>query len=268
MNYCIKRQNGVVWIEFPILQQFKELVHFSTTRLGGVSAVPQATLNMGFVKSDIALNVIENRKKLAKVLDIDFENFVFSRQTHSNNIVLLDNNDKGKGLWSKETAIPDNDGYLINTKGICPVVLTADCVPIFLYEPQAKIASIVHSGWRGTAKQIVVNSVQKMQQLGAVLSKIIVVIGPSAGPCCYHVGHDVYDSFHKVYKNNTSKLFTEKGTLNLWEAIRLSVLNIGLKEENINIAGLCTICNPALFFSARNTFGLTGRMASGIMIKY
>lgn len=268
--YIIKRKNGIAWIEFPILSQFSELVHFSTMRIGGFSNHPQASLNMGFVRTDFTSKVIENRKKVAKTLEIPIENMIFSRQTHSNHITIVSKEDRGKGVFYKPTAIENNDGYVVLESGICPIVMTADCVPVFLYDPKKRIASVVHSGWRGTVQHIASKAVEMMLAHGANAENIVVAIGPSAGECCYQVGEEVYDKFINSFGTIAYRFFSTTKTfhtLNLWKAIHTSLICSGINDLHIAQTDLCTICNPHMFFSSRNNKGLTGRMASGIMIR-
>lgn len=269
-TYIIKRKNGIAWIEFSILSQFPELVHFSTLRMGGFSNHPQASLNMGFVRTDFTPKVIENRRLIADSLEIPLESMVFSRQTHSSHIAIVSKNDRGKGVFYKPTAIEDNDGYVVLEPGICPIVMTADCVPVFLYEPQKRIASVVHSGWRGTVQHIASKAVETMLDYGANAENIVAAIGPSAGECCYQVGEEVYEKFINAFGNIACRFFSSTKppfTLNLWEAIRTSLIHCGISDSHIFQTDLCTICNPHMFFSSRNNKGLTGRMASGIMIR-
>lgn len=268
-QYKIVRNKGIAWIEFPILSQFKELLHFSTLRIGGVSNHPQASLNMGFVRTDFPNHVIENRKQVADAFHFPIESMIFSRQTHSDHIIIVSKEDKGKGVFYKPTAIQDNDGYVISEPGICPIIMTADCVPVFLYDPKERIASVVHSGWRGTVQHISSKAVEKMISKGSKPENIVAAIGPSAGSCCYLVGEDVFEEFKKTFGKKAFQFFSSPKppfTLNLWDAIRFTLNEKGLLNENIAQTDLCTICNPHLFFSARNNHSVTGRMASGIMI--
>jgi len=271
MSEIIYRYNNLAWIEFKNLSLYKsELLHFSTLRIGGVSESPQSSLNLGFTKSDLPENVVANRKKLSNALRISLEQFVFSRQTHSSNIFFVTENEKGKGVFDKETAIINNDGYILTIRNICACVLTADCTPVMFYEPVKKIAAIVHSGWRGTVKKISAKAVQKMTELGCNTDKILVGIGPSIKSCCYDVKEDVLQefksSFGKYYNNFFTKI-NNSYKLDIDKAIIYQLIKEGICEENIEICSFCTHCNPFMFFSARNSFkGLTGRMISGIML--
>ncbi|MCX7861708.1 MAG: peptidoglycan editing factor PgeF [Bacteroidales bacterium] len=271
MGFVVRRKGRIAWIEFPKLSSFNELVHFSTLRLGGVSAHPQASLNMGFVETDDYQKVIENRKQLASALNINFHQFVFSRQTHSCNIHFLNKTEAGRGVFTKSDAIKNNDGYIITESEICACVLTADCVPVFFFDPIQRIAAIAHSGWRGTAKRITLKILQELIYLGSNPKTIIIAIGPSIKKCCYEVGEDVQQEFFTSYGEIGNHFFTKNEKsyiLDLNKAIIYDAQQVGVPIENIDVCDLCTHCNPHLFFSARNSkYGMTGRMMSGIMMR-
>lgn len=272
MSYFIVRNQNLVWIEHKIFSKYKEdLLHFSTSRLGGLSAHPQASLNLGFTNSDDSKNVLYNRNKLAYSLGISFNQMVFSRQTHSSNIHIISENDNGKGAFNKESAINNNDGYVLTNANICACILTADCTPVFFYDPIKKIAAIVHSGWRGTVKKISANAVKKMIELGCNSNNILVGIGPSIKECCYEVKEDVIMAFRQSFGEDYKAFFskTKHSTkLNMDKAIMYQLIENGILQKNIENIDLCTHCNPFLFFSARNSInGMTGRMVSGIMLR-
>ncbi len=269
-SYRIVQKEGITWITFPLLSSMSEIVHFTTTRIGGISLPPQDSLNMGFVKTDTPDAVIENRKRLAQALEIPFERMLFSRQTHSNHVHHVECGDIGKGLLQKNTAIQDNDAFIVAEPQLVPVVLTADCVPIILYDIRQKIAAVIHAGWRGTVHKITSTVITEMVRMGCSPQYIYAAIGPSAGPCCYEVGKDVFDAFLYSFGNIATSFFsphTPPYTLNLWKANEYLLICHGILPEHIETAELCTICNPHLFFSSRYNKGTTGRMASGIMIK-
>ncbi len=272
MKEIFCRYENLAWIEFNNLSLYKnELLHFSTLRFGGVSTSPQASLNLGFTKSDLPENVLKNRAKFAKAIGLSLDHFVFSSQIHSSNIFFLTKEHKGRGAYSKETAIEKNDGYVLTVPDICACVLTADCTPVFFYEPVKKISSIVHSGWRGTVNKISAKAVETMLELGCSSKKILVGIGPSIKPCCYEVKEDVLFEFNISFGSSFYNFFNKSGTsykLDMDKAIIHQLKEKGICNENIEVCNLCTHCNPFLFFSARNSNkGLTGRMASGIMLK-
>lgn len=267
----IVRSNQLAWVGFKHLSEFPELIHFSTTRLGGVSAHPQASLNMGFVETDTAQNVIENRRRIASALGISLDDMLVSRQTHSANIYMATANDKGKGAYTKADAIPNNDAFVVVEAGVCACVLTADCVPVFFYDPMTKIAALAHSGWRGTVQQISLKVVIRLIEMGCKPENIRVGIGPSIKACCYTVKDDVLQDLVKAYGQTAYRFFEEQSNLlrlDLSKAIVYDLMQVGILSQNIEVSVWCTYCNPHLFFSARNSNkGMTGRMMSGIMVK-
>ncbi|MBC7333265.1 MAG: laccase domain-containing protein, partial [Actinobacteria bacterium] len=143
------------------------------------------------------------------------------------------------------------------------MVLQADCVPLFFYDPSRKVVGIAHAGWSGTAKRIVKNVIKVMiEQYCCLPENILVGIGPSIGPCCYEVGLEVAKKISPVLIKG-SKYFVD-----LWQANKVQLLSSGVAEENIEVAELCTRCNSHIFFSARAANGnRTGRFGAGIMIK-
>ena len=145
----------------------------------------------------------------------------------------------------------------------------ADCVPILLYNSKKKVIAAVHSGWRGTAKAILVKTIEMMiNNYGCEPSSIIAGLGPSIGSCCYTVSSDVYDAFNsftwkeKVFRSGADKLLK----LDLWNANKELLLAAGILEKNIELSNLCTQCISGVFYSSRAGKGNTGRMAAGIML--
>jgi YfiH family protein len=269
MCFETKNFNAVEWLEFKALQKFSNIKHFTTTKLNGVSFYPNGFLNMGFVQTDEPQNVVLNRNLFSIALGISVDSFVFANQSHSDNILVVTEEHKGRGVNKEDTEIQDIDSFIVEESGICPVVQSADCVPIIVYEPQRHIGAVVHSGWRGTFKRILEKTILKMIQMGANPSEMIVCIGPSAGVCCYEVKDDVLQSFIDNYDSKALEFFrkeNDKMYLDLWKANSFLAKNIGVLEQNISVAGLCSIDNSNKFFSARVHKQYAGRMATGIML--
>lgn len=271
-NWYIEEINGVKLIRFTHLSKYSELLHFVTTRVGVVSKGVLSSMNIGFTKEDNPEDVLENRKLLAAALQIPFDSFVFERQTHSDNITVVDLSHKKRGLFSKFDSLQNNDGFIVQEPGVCPVAMHADCTPVILYDPVQKVAAAIHAGWRGTLKLIAQKGVEKMcSEFGTNPVDVLAGIGPSIGPCCYEVGEDVVSEVKKVFKENADDLLLYKGKpkfhFDLWEANRLQLLNAGLKKDNIVICDLCSYDHPELLFSSRYNHSVTGRMGAGVMIR-
>ena len=142
-------------------------------------------------------------------------------------------------------------------------VLTADCVPVLLYDKEKEVVAAVHAGWKGTKAQIVAKTVLKMKDIyGCDPTKIIVGIAPSIGRCCYEVEGDVAEHFF-----DTPEGFThvgEKFMLDLPFINKKQLLDVGVSESNIEMSDVCTACEVERFFSYRKEQGCSGRFMSMI----
>ncbi len=211
---------------------------------------------------------LQNRQKLADYLNISLKNFVFAQQTHSDNIRIVTPSETGAGAFHYASAIPNTDALITHYPNIMLTITTADCVPILLFDKQNLIIAAIHSGWRGTAKHITEKTINLLKTAFSSNPKnIIAAIGPSIGPCCYEIKHDVeqqiinsFPEHKKILIHSNNKIF-----LDLWTANKLQLLNQGLPEQNIHLLQICTKCNPHLLFSARNNH--ISRQINGIMLK-
>jgi YfiH family protein len=206
-----------------------------TTRRGGVSGGPYASLNLGRWTDDEPAAIEENRERLARHVGFPLDALTQQRQVH--------------GKTVERIAAPggprDADGQVTAQPGLALLVLTADCLPIALIAPGA--VAMLHAGWRGLAEGIVEEGVAAMRELGA--TEIQAAIGPGAGPCCYEVGEEVAGAFGQP-----------AGRLDLKASAAERLRAAGV--ATVHDAGLCTICSdPSLFFSHRRDGGLTGRQA-------
>ena len=195
------------------------------------------------------------------------------------------------------------DGQITNESGVVLYVLGADCVPVFLVDVEKKVISAVHAGWRGTADNIVQAAIDKMKdKFGSDTKDIKAVIGPSICQDCYEVSADVAEIFISKYllnknilSNNVSNQIkdqldvqhligsdmsivrpasgdfdnnpTRKYYLNLWEANRVNLINAGVRQENIEVSGICTKCHSDIFYSHRAHGNDRGVNCGFILIK-
>jgi YfiH family protein len=166
--------------------------------------------------------------------------FVVMDQEHGDVIHVIRDGERPKS----------GDGIIIIEKDVAGIIKTADCLPIIIAAPGLPVAGIVHAGWRGTAAKITRKAVQKMAELGAEREGLIVLMGPSIGPCCYEVKEDVSGIFRN--EGFPDRIFREDGDatyLDIREANRELLRREGIK--NIYDAGLCTYCSGGLFASYR-----------------
>lgn len=234
-----------------------------TFRLGGRSSGKIEGLNFGFRVGDREENVMENYRLAAADLGLDFNSIVAARQTHSDNIRIVEAFDRGKGV-TKESDIQDTDGLVTAEKNLPLAVFSADCYPVLLADKNKKAVAAVHSGWRGTLAGISSKAVSVMEEHFKVSPEnIIAAVGPGIGKCCFETELDVASKFEM-------RFVTEKGggkfLINLPEVIRQGLLANGLKQENIFISGRCTVCESDKFYSYRTHREKTGRMAAFISL--
>jgi YfiH family protein len=196
-----------------------------TTRHGGVSEGPYASLNLGLWTDDDRERVQANRERVRVAAGV--ERLVQGRQVHGTRVVV------------DAKAVEEADGQVTSAPGVAAIVLVADCLPVALAGPER--VGVVHAGWRGLAAGVLEAGVQAT---GAVAA----AIGPGIGPCCYEVGDDVRAVFG-----------TSERTLDLKAIARARLRDAGVRE--IEDCGLCTACDAERFFSHRRDRGVTGRQA-------
>ncbi len=258
--------DGLEYIQFRNLKKYEGMMtHCFSTRVGGVSSGECTSLNLGFNRNDSKENVLENYRRIAGVLKIDYRNMVFSNQVHDSKIKIVDEADRGKGIL-KTSDIIGYDGLVTNKKDVALVTFYADCVPLLFFEPDKKVIASSHSGWRGTVKKIGCETVKVMQQsFGCDPSEIEAAIGPSIGRCCFEVGNEVYSEFAAAFSwvsEYAKNVGPEKWKLDLQGIIKRTLVETGLNEENICMGNLCTMCNTGTFFSHRGDSGKTGSLAA------
>lgn len=258
------------YITFEPFDKLNYVMHGFSTRLGGVSEGKYSTMNLSFGNGDDEEKVLENHRRLAKSIGMDYKRIVSTHQVHTANVRVVTEQDCGKGIivprdWS------ENDAHITDCKNVFLKVSVADCVPVFLVDTEKKAVAAIHSGWRGTELKISKQTILKMQEtFGTNPKDITAVIGPSICQDCYEVSYDVCEKFIKAFDGRYTDAYIKeidgRYYLNLWEANRLILLEAGVKEENITVSGLCTCCNHELLFSHRATKGERGGMAGFIGI--
>ena len=218
----------------------------------------------------LALHTDENSEKILEnrvTIQVQFPNmqFIVANQTHGSNIEIIKDVET-RGWRSQSSVVKDCDALITDKKGLMLTILTADCVPILLFDSKQKVIGAVHAGWRGTEQGIVSKTVAKMQQeFGSNPKDIIAGVAPSIGPCCYEVGEDVAKNF---FDNRDS--FIQKGDkfmLDLPYLNKIQLLKVGLLEKNIEMCNICTSCKVDDYFSYRKEQGCSGRFMSMIGLK-
>jgi YfiH family protein len=216
-----------------------------STRRGGVSEGPFASLNLGRLTDDSDANVDANRERLAAAAGHARERFLYGRQVHGTTVR------RATEPPGPQRPAADEDGQATALDDVAALVFTADCMPVMLVADGAVAA--LHGGWRGLAGGIVGEGVQALRELGAD-GPISAALGPAARGCCYEVGEEVHAHFEgydaRVGERN----------LDLAAVARTQLEAAGV--EPIHDVGLCTMCaGDELFFSHRRDKGVTGRQA-------
>ncbi len=236
--------------------------HAFTTRHGGVSKGIYDSLNFGMHREDPPENVIENHRIMAAALGYDPEKLVLTRQTHSDIIRVVT---KADHLGFDHGLYPECDGLITNDPGTALMVFTADCTPILLHDRITGAVGAVHAGWRGTAQNIAVKAVGKMQeQFGSKPENITALIGPNIGFCCFETDSDVPQAMETLLGDVSAYVRKEHGKyyVNLKEINAQLLYRAGVKC--VEQSGDCTMCSPNRYWSHRYTRGIRG--AQGAII--
>lgn len=263
--------NPVVWRPFSELSRAGSLSYFITTRHGGISAGPYASMNLGLHSGDEPGQVLQNRRILAGHLGVSTDRLFTPRQIHGDGIAQIDEAYFSLTDEAQVERLSEADVLLTNCREVYVAVSTADCVPVLLYAPDRLVVGAVHAGWRGTVKGIVGKAVRCMAEwYGCDPLYIRAGIGPSIGPDAFEVGEEVVEAFRRSGADLSRIAFrhpqTQKAHINLWEANRLQLLGAGLSPDHIEVAGICTFTHSDHFFSARRLGVQCGRMWSGICL--
>ena len=242
-------------------------MHAFSTRLGGVSEGIYSSMNLSFTRGDKDEAVRENYRRLADAVGFRMEDIVTSDQTHTANVRLVTEEDRGNGI-TKSRPYTDVDGMITNVPGLVLATFYADCVPLYFIDPVHRAIGLSHSGWRGTVAKIGEVTVQRMkEEFGSDPSEIYGAVGPSICQDCYEVSEDVIEQFRAAFpEDKWDALFYGKPDgkyqLDLWEANHQIMLGAGLKEEHISMPNLCTCCNPEFLFSHRASHGRRGNLGA------
>ncbi len=258
-------------LKYKNLSTFPGIVHFTTTRQGGVSSGNYNSFNLSVYSGDDLQDVAKNRQFLCDSIGIHSDNLIIPHQIHSDTIRILPSDFSVYSSSERNEFVCNTDALITDLPGFCIGITVADCVPVLLYDAKKNIIAAVHAGWRGTVHHIVQKTVRQMQEhFLSNPENIYAAIGPCIGAAIYEVGNEVFEEFETSgFPMDEISFFnskTAKYHLNLKKANEYSLLQSGLLQENIEIADSCTFTNSDNFFSARKLGIQSGRFISGIMI--
>jgi len=273
--------------KFDLLEGYPELIHGISTRHAPQNPLwpeiqPERSdeYKVGGANLGLADEVIlKRRAELLAACGGDWQKHSSSLtsgyQVHSANVAVIGPEAYGANhTW--RNSIPETDGLVTDLPGLPLLTGHADCPPILFYDPQQKVIGAAHSGWRGTVSKIAGAMVRVMvETYSCQPENILAGIGPSIGACCYTFGGPGLAEVEKAFgRDMLAELLPYQPdgsrTFDLWAAIRHTLLEAGLKAENIETSELCSQCRHDTFFSYRATppelRGKQGNYAALIML--
>ncbi len=257
MSLVKHSENGLVWYTFSIFAPHPELRHGVLTN-DGPHSTGKFSLAFNEVEADetvsARLALVENTLGLSPLAS--------ARQTHSAKVLVVKAQDNYHPRTLAET-INDYDALLTSDDGVSLLIKIADCQGAILYDPQARILGLVHSGWRGSVQNILGVTVEKMVAAGAESQRIKAAIGPSLGPCCAE-----FVNYAEELPKSFQDFMAGPNHFDFWAISKHQLTTAGLRPENIDLAGVCTQCSPE-FFSFRGgdvweRFGIVAAMQKAL----
>jgi YfiH family protein len=252
----LNEKQGTAYYTFPNLSRYPGMVHGIFTRKGGNSTGPFESLNISFGVGDDKENVHKNRDL---ILDIfNGKDIVSARQVHETDVIICkEKEDSDTNKYTED--FPVGDALISNKNQMLLMIQVADCQPIMLYDPIQRVAANIHSGWRGSVKNIIGHTINAMEdKFNCKSDDLIAGIGPSLGPCCAEFVNykEEIPEFYWKYK-------VQENHFDLWAVSKDQLCNSGVLAQNICLSNICTKCHTEQFFSYRGE-GITGRFAAVI----
>jgi polyphenol oxidase len=239
----------------------RKVRHGFSTRIGGVSEGPFATLNVAVGPGDRADHVAENLKRFAAMIEVDPERLYQTSQVHGADVRMIEPTDDRLAVL-KEHA----DALIAHHPSTAIGVRVADCVPILLHEATTNTVAAVHAGWRGVVGGVVQSSLAHLAIRARGSRAIVAAIGPSIGPCCFEVDEDVATQIADAAPGDERVILRDKAKphVDLRRAVRLQLRALGVEDANIEDVPGCTRCDAERFFSHRRDGARSGRLIAAI----
>lgn len=268
MKFVKKIKNNIEYYTVPALTE-AGFYNMFTTKLHGHSFCDRTQggeLNFGTNCNDTEDAILQNYADVLKLWNLTPDQAVKSKQTHSDITLTVDKSYGGEGIL-KEQRYPEADGLITKEKNLAVLIFFADCVPILIGDKKQKICAAIHSGWKGTYKNIVGKAVQQLiEEHHSNPEDLICAIGPSIGPCHFEVSHDLYLEMTALFGEDIGRKQDDKYYLDLKKTVKKQLTSHNILENNIAVSPLCTVCEESLY-SFRREGESAGRMAAFISIK-
>lgn len=264
----------IEYLTFNKLDKYMDKISYGIfLKKGGVSTGIYNSLNFRLLGNDNKDNIFCNVEKATKILNIS--NIYKACQTHSDNILVLNNQNKDKYEVHKLNG-EEFDSYIHKENNIASLITTADCTPVIIYDTKNNIIANVHSGWAGTLKKIALKTAIKMHdEFNSNYEELILCLGPSIQKCCFTTEDETFanqfpgftmeknyiteknknnsENNNKNSNKNSNKNLNYKNIyhMDLPKIIKQDFLDLGVKESNIILSNICTCCNSDDFYSYR-----------------
>jgi YfiH family protein len=250
----------------PQQPSLKNKEHFILDGVFGSAAVSAVSKrisgNMSLFYGGTA-GALDNRKEFLEDLGVNYKFIVCAKQIHGSSIKYVKARDIGSGALSYDTAIADTDALVTDVKNLALAVFTADCLPVFLYDPKTPAIGLAHAGWRSSKENISAKTIQLMVKLFKTKpGDLRLAFGPCMRSCCYEVGVEFKEQFSQAVIERNGRLYLDLVSQNKKQA-----LECGVSKDNIFDCNLCTACRNDVFFSFRKEDKRSGRMISVLMLK-
>jgi YfiH family protein len=245
----------VTCFRFPNLSLNQQLIHGVFTRIGGLSDPPYDSLNTSYTVGDPAENVTKNLSKIKKA--VEAEHLIFMDQVHGDSVFVV-----GRGHLDSQGKIPSADAMITDMSRVALMIKQADCQGVIIFDPERSVVAGVHCGWKGNVRNILGRVVGRMKhEFECRPSDLVAAIGPSLGPCCAE-----FVTHEEIFPENFRPFMVRENYFDLWAVSCRQLMEAGLREENIEVSGICTRCRTDLFYSYRAE-GKTGRFATVAMLR-
>jgi YfiH family protein len=222
--------------------------HAFFTRAGGVSDGLYASLNGGVGSNDAATHVVENRARMAASLGVAPDRLLTAYQIHSPEVVVAET------PWNHAER-PRADAIVTRIPGLAIGVSTADCGPVLMADPRARVIGAAHAGWRGALTGVIEATIAAMEKLGAERARIVAAAGPMISQRNYEVGQDLIDRFVAIQASNV-RFFrpAEREGHAMFDLAGFITHRLKRAEvAEVEDIGLCTYADPTQFYSYRRS---------------
>jgi YfiH family protein len=268
-GFCWRENQEVQALVCTPLEE-KGFVNGFSTRMGGISPMPDGALNLAGFHEDKAENILENRRRFLKLFPGNWS-LAGCWQMHGLDVRVVNSVEEARPAENTLGETVYCDAIVSHAANVLAAVKTADCVPILVGDSRTGAFAAIHAGWRGTLAGITTFALDRLSdEYESRPDDLDVAIGPAASVCCYEVGSEVIESFRTRFAESDSLLVpTREGhaRIDLVKANHSQLVAAGVSTDHIYTAPLCTMCHTNLFFSYRrekNLYGMVGRLMSVI----